>query len=271
MDLSVIILSFNTKELTIKTVGSVINDSSITSKEIIVVDNNSTDGSVEALKKIDTHGNKLGIVENKQNFGFAKANNQGLRQSVGKYKLLLNSDTEIRKGLLYKLVKFAETKSDCGAVVPKLINKDNSIQGSVYFFPTISRAISHFWLRRKKYFDKYAPRGNKVVEVESAVMAAFLLTPAAINTVGYLDERYFMYFEDMDYCRKLNKAGLKIYYLPEAEVVHYHGASGKNLVNEANQWRRLIPSSRTYHGLFKYCVIYFIIRTNQIWEKLRQV
>ena len=100
-------------------------------------------------------------------------------------------------------------------------------------------------------------------------MAAFLITPKALNKVGLLDERYFMYFEDIDYCRRIARAGLKIYYLPEAEVYHVHGASGKGLVDDKNQWKRLIPSSKIYHGLLRHYLISFIIASSQKWRELR--
>ena len=99
-------------------------------------------------------------------------------------------------------------------------------------------------------------------------MAAFLITPAGFKKAKFLDERYFMYFEDIDYCRKLQSCGLKIIYLPESEMIHYHGASGKKLADQKNQWRRLIPSSIIYHGLIKHYVINAIIWSGQKWQKL---
>ena len=99
-------------------------------------------------------------------------------------------------------------------------------------------------------------------------MAAFLITPQAKKKVGLLDERYFMFFEDHDYCKRVGEAGLKIFYYPKALVVHHHGESGKMLADEDNQWRRLIPSSKIYHGALKHYLLNFIIWSSQKWQRL---
>jgi GT2 family glycosyltransferase len=270
MDLSVIIVSFNTKKLTVACIESIFKSNPNLTYEIIVVDNGSSDESVSDLQKqAKAHINiKLIIIENESNLGFAKANNQGLKISKGKYKLLLNSDTRIGKGVLEKLISFAERNNDAGAVGPKLLNPDGSVQPSVYYLPTIKRALIHFWFNGIKYFDKYVPNGNGVQQVEAVTMAAFLITPRAYKAVGALNEKYFMYFEDLDYARKLMSAGLKIYYLPEIAVVHEHGASGKNLADENNQWRRLISGSMIYHGTIKHYMITFILWSGQKWRTL---
>jgi len=100
-------------------------------------------------------------------------------------------------------------------------------------------------------------------EVEAAAMTAFLITPQGLKQAGLLNEKYFMYFEDLDYCRELKKAGLKVYYLPRAEVIHHHGASGKKIARFEDQWRRLIPSSKIYHGLVKHYLFNFILWSGQ--------
>ena len=273
LDVSVIIVSFNTNNLTLKCIESVMNEGSELKIEIIVVDNDSTDGSVFAIRKyFDSYqkGNiRFKLIENSENLGFAKANNQGIKVAGGKYILLLNSDTNVSKDAIKRLVDFTKTRDDIGVVVPKLINKDGSIQGSVFKFPGIARAINQYWLGKSRIMDKYAPSGVLPCEIEAATMAVFLITPLAKNRVGLLDERYFMYFEDLDYCRKVMRAGLKVYYLPEIKVIHYHGESGKVLSDNENQWRRLIPPSKIYHGIIKHYLLYFILHSSQIWKKLK--
>lgn len=264
-DVSVIIVSYNTKDLTIGSIKSVLREGSNLEKEIIVVDNASTDGSLEELSRLK---GKIKLIKNDKNLGFSKANNQGIRTASGKYILLLNSDTEVKKGAIGKLIEFAKARSDAGVVGPKLLNPNGSIQGSVLRFPTIGRAIRQYWLGQKGLLDKYAPESEKdAVEVESLVMAAFLITPVALKKVGLLDERYFMYYEDLDYCRRVKEMGLKIYYLPTSEVIHYHGASGRSLAEKENQWRRLIPSSKIYHGTLRHFILNFIIWSGQKWQK----
>lgn len=268
-DVSVIIVSYNTKDLTLGCIGSVIDSIKGVRYEIIVIDNASTDSSVTSIRKsqIQISKSKLIVIENKENLGFAKANNQGIRIAQGKYILLLNSDTVIKKGVIDRLVNFAEKKKNAGAVVPRLLNLDGSIQTSVFKLPTILRAIKQYWFGQKGILDKYYPPGNKQIEIESAVMAAFLITPKALEKVGLLNEKYFMYFEDLDYCRGLRKAGLKIYYLPTCHVIHKHGASGKK-VGDKKQFERLNHSSKIYHGLIAHCVFNFVLWSGQKWQKM---
>ena len=265
MDVSVIIVSFNTLQLTIQSIKSVLNEGSGLKKEIIVVDNGSTDGSVAAIRNFQfpISNFQLKIIENKSNLGFAKANNQGIKKAKGKYILLLNSDTKVKKNAIERLVDFAYENPEAGAVVPRLLNPDGSVQSSVFRLPTITRAIKQYWFGHKGLLDKYYPQGVGPAEIESAVMASFLITPKALREVGPLNENYFMYYEDLDYCRNLKQAHLKVYYLPTAEVVHYHGASGKGLIEADNQWRRLIPSSIIYHGTLEHYLFNFIIWSGQ--------
>ena len=269
MKVSVIIVNYNTKDLTKACIESVMNEGSKLDFEVIVVDNNSKDGSVKELKKLWRKYKNLKLIENKENSGFSKANNQGAREASGKYILLLNSDTVVKRFSFKKLIAFAEKKEDAGVVGARLLNPDGSLQASCFYFPTIKNAIREYWLGQEGLFEKYAPKGNKPVEVEALVGAAFLITPKALQKVGLLDERYFMYFEDVDYCRRVWEKGLKVYYLPEVRVLHYHGESGKKLADAANQWRRLIPSSKIYHGVFYHTLLNLVLKLGQKWKSLK--
>ena len=264
MEVSVIIVSYNTKKLTLATIASLYEEGSGVDFEVIVIDNNSQDGSVEALKKLS----KIELILNKTNTGFAFANNQGIKIAKGKYIFLLNSDTIVKKDALGKLVGFVKEYKDVGVVAPKLLNVDGTVQPSVLRFPTIVNAIRQYWFNQKGLFEKYAPESDKPIGVESVVGAAFLITPEALKRVGKLDEKYFFYFEDIDYCRRVKRVGLKVYYLPGAEIIHYHGVSGKKIADAANQWRRLIPSSKLYHGVFKHYLLFLIMWFGQKWQKL---
>ena len=267
-DLSIIIVNYNTKDLTKACIESVMNEGSKLDFEVIVVDNNSKDGSVTELKKLWKKYKNLKLIENKENSGFSKANNQGAREASGEYILLLNSDTVVKRYSFKKLIAFAEKKEDAGVVGARLLNPDGNLQASCFYFPTIKNAIREYWLGQKGLFEKYAPKGNRPVEVEALVGAAFLITPKALQEVGLLDERYFMYFEDVDYCRRVWEKGLKVYYLPEVRVLHYHGVSGKKLADAANQWRRLIPSSKIYHGVFYHTLLNLVLKLGQKWRSL---
>ena len=269
MDLSVIIVSFNTKKLTIDCLKSIEKEGSKLSIEVIVVDNNSSDGSREGLESFKTDKFKYASILNDSNTGYAKANNQGIKIAKGKYILLLNSDTLVHKNSLGELIAFDERTPDAGVVGSKLLNIDGSLQSSCYNFPTIKNAILEYFFGKKGLFDKFAPKGSEPTTVDALVGAAFLITPEAKKKVGVLDERYWAYFEDIDYCRQVWKNGLKVYYLPSSIITHYHGASFKKATNDdATRWRRLIPSSKIYHGFFKHYLINSIIWLGQKWQKL---
>jgi GT2 family glycosyltransferase len=260
MDLSIILVNYNTKDLTLRCIDSVIKSKPNVKYEIIVVDNGSSDPLAES--------EKYKLIKNKENLGFAKAVNQGIKASMGKYVLLLNSDTKVGKSSIDELYKFALSHPDAGAVGPKLVNEDGSVQCSAYRFPTVLRAIREFWFTEKGAYQKYLPEGESGETVDALVMAALLVTPKALEKVGLLNEKYFLYFEDLDYARRLKKAALKVYYDPESVVEHAHGASGKLLADEKNQWRRLIPSSKIYHGNLVHNLINFVLWSGQKFGKL---
>ena len=263
-DVSIIIVNYNTKELVLDCLRSIQNEGSRLNKEIIIVDNASVDGSLQTFKKID----RIKLIINKKNLGFAKASNQGIETAKGKSILLLNSDTKVKKGFLQKLEDFTEKIEDAGVVGPRLLNINGSVQKSVMHFPTILRAIREYWLNQKGKYELYIPECKDFCEVDAVVGAVFWITKKAIKKVGFLDERYFMYFEDLEYCRRVRNAGLKVYYFPLAEVVHYHGVSGKNVVKPELQWQRLIPSSKIYNGILKHYLINFILWSGQKWQSL---
>ncbi len=249
--LSIIIVNYNTKKLTLDCIKSIQKFAPKFNYEIIVVDNAS-------LNKLTPQ--KFKLIQNSNNLGFSKANNQGIRMALGKYILLLNSDIVVQKGALDALVNFAEITPDAGVIGSRLLNPDLTIQPSVFNFPTVTNAVVHYWFN-KKILGKYAPEENNPTQVDAVVGAAFLITPKALKKVGLLNEKYFMYFEDIDYCRKVRSVGMKVYYLPSSEIIHMHGASGgKN--------KYLIDASKAYHGLLNYYLITFVIRISQIFDKI---
>jgi len=281
MDFSIIIVNYNTKDLLKRCLQSVISDwllviqvqlstarNQLPTAEVIVIDNGSTDGSEKYLRsqisnlKTKIKNLKLQVLLNKTNLGFAKAVNQGIKQAKGEAIFLLNPDAVVKPESLKKLLEF-EKKVSPAIVGVRMLNSDGSIQGSVFNLPTLRRVIEEFWLGKKGAFSKYAPSGDKPIEVEAVSGGAMLISKEVIEKIGLFDERYFMYFEDLDYCRRARKAGFKIWYLPTVEIIHEHGASGRNLADEKDQWKRLIPSSKIYHGFWGHYLINLIIRVGQ--------
>lgn len=240
-ELSIIIVNYKSDKYLVKCLESIKKYPPKVSYEVIVIDNN------------------------KNNVGFARGVNKGIRKSEGKYILLLNPDTEVKEESIDKLYEFARAHYDAGVVGPRLLNPDGSIQHSVINFPTILWAFIAFWLGDRAKYEKYAPA--KTAKVDVVLGAAFLITPQALKEVGILDERYFMYYEDLDYCKRVKNAGLSVYYLPSSEIIHHHGMSGKNLLPSETQWRRLIPSSKIYHGVIGHHLLNFVIWSGQKWHK----
>ncbi|MDP3994447.1 MAG: glycosyltransferase, partial [bacterium] len=269
--LSIVIANLNTKKLTLECIASIYKQNLSFPFEVIVVDDGSNDGSVEALAEIEKERKNYKFIANKKNSGYAKANNNGLKIAKGQYWLLLNSDTIVKKNALENLIKFADETPDAGVIGSKLLNADGSLQSSCFRFPTIKNAILECWFGKKGLFEKFAPKANEATQVNAVVGAVFLITPEAKKRVGMLDERYWAYFEDIDYCRQVWKKGLKVYYLPKSEIIHYHGASFKKLADEKNQWRKLIPSSKIYHGIIKHYILTLIILIGQKWRKITWV
>lgn len=251
MKLSIIVVNYNTREITLQCIKSIEKYPLSQPFEVILVDNNSHDNSVSAFKELKIKNFKLKIIRNDANLGFAKANNQGIKIAKGEYVLLLNSDTEVLKNSLNKYLEETEKLAEAGVVGCKLLNSDKTVQESVFRFPSITRAFRQYMLGQKNILDKYYPKTNSPKEVEVVVGAAFMITPSAFKKVGMLNEKYFMYFEDFDYCREIRKAGLKVYYLPQVKILHHHGKSG-------GDWKKLVKSSKIYHGPLKHYIIFLI-------------
>lgn len=261
-NLSIIIVNWNTKDLLKRCIESIFKESkaglNFFDSEVIVVDNGSNDGSVKAIEEIKLSDFFIKIIKNTENKGFAKAVNQGIRIAEGESIFLLNSDTEVCKDSLKKILEF-EDEVGPAIIGARLINRDGSIQPSVFNLPTAKRAFNEYFLGKKNDFSKFAPDGKNPVAVEAVSGGAMLISKEAIEKIGLLDERYFMYFEDLDYCRRAKIKGIKVYYFPEAEIIHEHGASGKKISSSENQWKRLIPSAKIYYGAINYYLVNFVL------------
>jgi GT2 family glycosyltransferase len=264
MILSIIIVSFNTRTILKKCLESIrLGCQGIKGNwELIVVDNHSTDGSAEVIKNFKPKAGSYQFILNQTNLGFAKAVNQGAKKAKGEFILLMNSDIICQKSSITKLIDFGRKGKNLGLVGPKLLGPDNQPQASVFHLPSLGGAIKEFWLGQSGAFQKYLPQTEKPIRVEAVVGAVMLIPKSTIRRHDLLNENYFLYFEDLDYCRRLNRARLDIYYLPESEFIHYHGLSGKKMPEKVSQF--LIASSQIYHGRFKHHLLTLIIRLGQL-------
>ncbi|MGL5676636.1 MAG: glycosyltransferase family 2 protein [Cellulosilyticaceae bacterium] len=241
MKLSIIIVNYNTYDLTKQTIESVQEQQLAWPYEIMLVDNASADGSIEALQEDFRGLIAQGIVKvfcNGDNLGFSKANNIGIRESKGKYVLLLNSDTYLAEGALEKCMAYIEAANreqiKVGALGCKIVLPDGTLDHACKRgFPTPQASLYYFLGLHKKNPQKYGAYmashlgEDQVGEVE-CLMGAFMLMPRSVlNHVGFLDEDFFMYGEDIDLCYRIGEGGYRIVYYPEAQLIHYKGGSSK--------------------------------------------
>jgi len=230
VDLSIIIVSYNTKDFLKKCLESLNSDD-----EIIVVDNNSSDGSVEMVKRIKTSKTQnIKIIGNKKNLGFAKANNIGLRKSSGRYILFLNPDTIVQKDTLKTMIKFMDENPKVGAATCRVELTNGQLDQACHRgFPTVWNAFCYF-SGLEKLFPKskifagfslsYLPL-DKIHEIDSGVGAFLIVRREAGEPLGWFDEDYFWYGEDLDFCYRLKQKGWKIMFVPTTKIIHWKGAA----------------------------------------------
>lgn len=230
MDLSIIIISWNTKEFLKKCLDSIYKNQENLNLEIIVVDNNSKDETIEMIKQ---EFKDVKLISNNQNRGFSFANNQAIKIATGYYILLLNPDTEILNGSLTKSIEFFKNHDDCGAMGAKLLWPDKSIQPSVRHFPTFWPIFLMF-IKAPKFFKKIKSIDNYLfvdfdyskTQVVDQIMGAFMMIPKkVIDEIGLLDERFFIWFEEVDLCKRIKLSNRSVFYNPKVEVIHYGGKS----------------------------------------------
>ena len=233
IDISVIIVNWNTNELLLDCVGSLYSTTRNASFEIIVVDNASTDGSVDALRKKFP---QVQTIVNPANFGFAKANNIGIRKAKGRYICLVNTDVKALDSVLDKMRAFMESHPEIGAIAPKTFGGDMNIQKNCREFPTLRNMLCQEFFLDRLFPTVAAFRGREmnwfdyetVMEIEVLSGCFLMVRSEVVRQVGLLDERFFFYSEDVDWCKRIHDAGWKLVYYPEAEAIHYGGGSSAN-------------------------------------------
>ena len=244
-DLIIIIASYNSLNFLRECLGSILENPPESNYEIIVVDNASSDGTVESVKK-DYPG--VTVISNDKNLGFAAANNRAIEKSDSKYILLLNSDCMVYKKSLDDLVDFMESRPDIGITGPKIVNSDGTIQLSCRRFPSLLNAAAHTILTdlfpgnpfSKKY--KLADIGrDDPLKVDWVSGSCMIIRREALEDTGTLDERYFMYVEDLDICYRMWQKNWKVYYNPEAKIMHHiAGSSGRGKIKSSFRMQRSV-------------------------------
>jgi GT2 family glycosyltransferase len=233
MDLSIIIVNWNTRELLRQCLGSVYAHPPCGEYEIWVVDNASKDGSSEMVQELYP---QVRLLNNPVNSGFAYANNLALRQAAGKYALLLNADTLVKPNALEALVRFMDDHPESGAAGSRLLNSDGTLQVSCYIEPTLKNEfLRMFHLNGLVSGSSYRMSTwevEKAREVDILQGASLMLRSKTLEHVGLLDEDFFMYSEDYDLCHRIKKAGWRLYWVPWSEVIHFGGQSTRQVAAE---------------------------------------
>lgn len=229
---SIVIVNWKTPELLAVLLDSIEReDEEHDSFEILVVDNNSQDGSVEMLKSRFPHAK---LTENTDNVGFSRGCNQVIPEARGKYVLLLNPDTQITKNAVSRLAKFLDDNPDCGAVGPKVLNSDGTLQLACRrSFPSIKASFFRLTYLSKvfpksKFFAEYNlthANPDEQLEVDALSGSCMMVRKSVIDKIGLLDEDIFMFGEDIDWCWRIKEQSLRVVYLPESVIYHVHGAS----------------------------------------------
>jgi GT2 family glycosyltransferase len=266
MDVSIIVVNWNTKDLLRDCLTSVYECAGAVDFEIIVVDNASTDGSAEMLKN---EFKDVILIENIENRGFAAANNQGMAVAKGRYVLLLNSDTVVLDSCIAKTVCFADANPQAAVIGCRVLNPDHTLQPTCFMFPSLlNMLLSSTYLYKLFPKNRFFGREHMtwwdtsdVREVDYVRGCFMLVRREGIEQVGMMDERFFMYSEETDWCYRFKKGGWKVVFTPKADIIHLLGASTKKRRAEMTLqvWGSLLLFFKKHRSVPAYATMCFLI------------
>jgi len=265
IDLSIVILNYNAKQFATEAIESIeknyLREVQIGSIEVIIADNSSTDGSYSAFKKyaLVTKIKNFRVVDNEGNIGFSAGNNKGVAYAKGRYILFLNPDTQVYPKTLTRMIEFMDNHPEAGAATCKIEIPNGGIdEASHRGFPTPWNGFTHFsglekLFPKSRLFAGYTRGWEDFHRVHTvpAIVGAFLFVRREVGEkIGWWDEDYFFYGEDLQFCYDIWQAGYKIYYVPDVKILHYGGVSSgikkgsQNITTASMQTRALVQNSR---------------------------
>jgi hypothetical protein len=251
--LSVVIPSWNTKDYLAACLAS-LAAAEKPETEVIVVENASSDGSLELLR---ARHPEVRVIVNARNEGFARACNQGMRAARGRYVLLLNTDTEVAPDAIARLARFLDEHPEHGAVAPRLVGRDGTTQRTVQEFPNLRTALFFStplerWFPRSRELERYFMRDwdqESSRDVDQPPAAVLLLRKRMLEQVGLFDEDLWLFYNDVDLAKRMRAAGWRTRYLAEARVLHHVGGSTSKFANFIATWQRdRLRYYRKHHG-----------------------
>ena len=265
MDLTILIVTRNTCELTTRALVSIMASRDALGKEVVVMDNGSSDDTVEAIARKFPGVKCLAAGSN---LGFARAANWGAREAHGEFLLLLNSDTLLQPEALAVTVAWMREHPDCGVAGVQLLNLDGSPQNSIANFPTLATELLNKSLLRRLFPHRFPGKEHRFTEpvaVETVVGAFMLIRRAAWDALGGLDERYFFFLEETDFCLQARRAGWRVMHLPHVAVWHGQGQTAKQTAAAARieYWR-----SRYVYFAKNYGPVQRILLAMGLWLRL---
>ncbi|HCC55601.1 MAG TPA: glycosyltransferase family 2 protein [Desulfobulbaceae bacterium] len=238
MDISIVIVNWNTRALLLDCLASVYATVMKLSFEVFLVDNASSDDSVAAVR---AEYPRVKVIQNEKNLGFAAANNKALRIMQGKYALLLNTDTVLTEGAITRLFVYLESHEEAGMACGQLLNADGTKQNSIANFPSLLTLIGNETLLRILLPKRFPSKRQEYVgpiQVESCIGACLMVRKTAMDAVGLLDERYFFFMEETDWARAMSKAGWQSRFVPDAKIYHLQGQSAGDNVEARKMFYR---------------------------------
>ena len=260
IDISIVIVSWNCKRFLLDCIASLQGQAPNDLMEIIVVDNASSDGTPEAVHR---HFPNVTLIENDANVGFARGNNIGIDRTTGRYICLINPDVIVLDNCIVRMRDYMDSKTDIGMLGPKIVKRDGTVQRSCMRTPTLwnqfCRALGLDTLtNRSRVFGGYLMNDfqyDEVRDVDVINGCFWMVRRTALNDVGNLDPRFWMYADDLDWCWRFRKAGWKIVFFPEAQAVHYGGGSSEQapLYCYVQMQKANLQYWRKYHNLASYC------------------
>src|SRR3989344_4116278 len=257
-EVSVIIVAYNSENFIERCIRSVLKYEP--NCELIVFDNNSSDKTIDRVKLLES---RVKIIESDVNLGFARANNNAVKMATGNFLFFLNPDTELTMPVVNKLIEFYEITPNVGLIAPKLEMVNGKIQTSVRKLPTVFGAFKEFILGMKGEYSEYVPGMEDPTEVEMVYGAAILIKKDLFEKLGGFDGRYFLYYEDIDLCRRVRQLGKKVYFHPKVTIKHLLGGTG----SEVNKYELNLKSARIYHGLIGSILLQSIFLIRKILNK----
>ena len=271
-DLSVVTVSWNVRDLLRSCLQSVQSNCGDLKMEMIVVDSASSDGSAEMVRQEFPW---VKLIASDENLGFPRANNLGIAAASGRHLMLLNPDTIVLGDALPTMVDYLDLNLSVGCVGPQLLNTDGSVQSSRRRFPTLLTGLfESTWLQPKAparllthYYALDLP-DNEQNDVDWVTGACMMVPQRVADIVGPLDEAYFMYSEELDWCRRIKDAGWRVVYLPSAQVIHHSGKSSEQAITarHVHFQQAKLRYFRKYHGRLATGLLRVSLLANYVWQ-----